>query len=70
MKSCNMNDFMQELAPWLDSEYIREVRKDDDGHIVLLFQDGVKNVYHIEDCTGEQIDRILKDLKARGITVL
>lgn len=70
MKNCKMNDFMQELAPWLDSDYIREARKDAEGHVVLLFQDGVENVYHIEDCTGEQVDGILKDLQARGITVL
>jgi hypothetical protein len=70
VKSCSMNDFMQELAPWLDNDYIREVRKDDNGHIVLLFQDGVKDVYHIDDCTEGQIDKIFKDLKDRGITVL
>lgn len=70
MKSCNMKDFMQELTPWLDSDYIREARKDEDGQVVLLFQDGVENVYRIDDCSGEQLDKIFRDLKDRGITVL
>ena len=70
MKSCSMNDFMQELAPWLDKDYIREARLDDDGNIVLLFQDGVRDVFHIDDCTKEQIGKVLKDLKDKGITVL
>ena len=70
MKSCSMNDFMQELAPWLDRDYIREAHLDDDGNVVLLFQDGVRDVFQIDDCTKEQIDKIFKDLKDRGITVL
>ncbi len=70
MKSCSMNDFMQELAPWLDKDYIREARLDDDGNIVLLFQDGVRDVFRIDDCTKAQIDGIFKDLKDKGITVL
>ncbi len=70
MKSCSMNDFMQELAPWLDRDYIREARLDEDGNVVLLFQDGVRDVFQIDDCTKEQIDRIFKDLKDKGITVL
>jgi len=65
-----MNDFMQELAPWLDRDYIREAHLDDDGNVVLLFQDGVRDVFQIDDCTKEQIDKIFKDLKDRGITVL
>ena len=70
MKSCSMNDFMQELAPWLDKDYIREARLDDDGNIVLLFQDGVRDVFQIDDCTKGQINKIFKDLKDKGITVL
>jgi hypothetical protein len=65
-----MNDFMQELAPWLDKDYIREARLDEDGNVVLLFQDGVRDVFQIDDCTKEQLDKIFKDLKDKGITVL
>ena len=70
MKSCSMNDFMKKLAPWLDKDYIREARKDDNGHVILRFQDGVTDVYHIDDCTEGQVDKVIRDLKDRGITVL
>jgi len=69
MKSCSIKDFMKELAPWLDRDYIREARLNEDGHVVLRFQDGVSDVFRIDDCTKEQIEDILKDLKDRGIAV-
>lgn len=69
MKSCSLNDFMQEINPWLDKDYIREAHLDDKGHFVLMFVDGMKNVYYIDDCNEAQIKKVLRDLKGRGITV-
>lgn len=69
MKTCNLSDFMKSLAPWLDNDYIRKAYLDDNGHFVLLFTDGVKNVYHIEDCERSQLNAILLDLKHKGISV-
>jgi hypothetical protein len=69
MKTCSLNDFMEEIKPWLDKDYIREAHLDDKGHFVLQFMDGMKNVYHIDDCNKEQIKGVLKDLKSRGIPV-
>ena len=69
MKTCNLSDFMKALTPWLDDDYIRKAYVDDNGHFVLLFKDGVKNVFHIEDCEISQIDTILEDLKKKGILV-
>lgn len=69
MKNCSIKDFMKELAPWLDKDYIREARLNEDGHVVLSFQDGVSDVFRIDDCTKEQIEDIFKDLKDRGIVV-
>ncbi|PLX47484.1 MAG: hypothetical protein C0613_13750 [Desulfobulbaceae bacterium] len=68
MKTCSLDDFMTELQPWLDSNHIRKALVDDKGHFVLHFQDGMKNVYNIDDCNRQHIDDILKDLAARGIT--
>ena len=67
--SCSLNDFMEEMAPWLDSDYIREARVDERGNVVLLFQDGVTNVYRIDDCSREQVEKVLKELKDRGIGI-
>ena len=60
---------MEIITPWLSKEYIRRVYKDDKGHILLLFRDGVKDVYQIEDCTDAQLKETLEDLKKRGIQV-
>ena len=69
MKTCNLSDFMKALTPWLNNDYIRKACLDDNGHFVLLFMDGVKNVYHIEDCENSQLKAILEDLKKKGVSV-
>ena len=69
MKTCNLSDFMTSLTPWLDDDYIRKAYLDDDGRFVLLFSDGVKNVYRIEDCSTEQLKAIIEDLKKKGVPV-
>jgi hypothetical protein len=69
MKTCNLSDFMKALTPWLNDAYIRKACLDDNGHFVLHFTDGVKNVYHIEDCNKSQLKAILEDLKKKGVPV-
>ncbi len=69
MNKCSLSDFMQTLSPWLSNDYLRKVYLDDKGHILLLFRDGVQDVYHIEDCTDEQLREMLEDLKKKGISV-
>jgi len=69
MKTCQLSDFMKALTPWLDDNYIRKAYLDDNGRFVLLFTDGVKNVYHIEDCEKSQLKAILEDLKKKGVPV-
>lgn len=55
MKTCSLSDFMKALTPWLDDDYIRKAYVDDNGHFVLLFTDGVKNVFHIENCDNSRL---------------
>ncbi len=69
MKTCSLNDFMAEMKPWLDSDHIRGAEIDDNGHMVLYFMDGMKNVYIIDDCNKEQIEDVLADLEKKGIDV-
>ncbi|MFZ5758140.1 MAG: hypothetical protein ACOY32_00735 [Thermodesulfobacteriota bacterium] len=69
MKKCSLNDFMGELKPWLDRDYIRQAGLDGSGHFVVHFVDGMKNVYHIDDCNAEQVQKVLADLKAKGIRI-
>ncbi|MFP3983167.1 MAG: hypothetical protein ACLFV2_05695 [Desulfurivibrionaceae bacterium] len=69
MKTCSLNDFMEEIKPWLDGDHIREAHTDDKGRFILLFRDGMKNVYYIDDCNREQVEAVLKDLEKKGIKV-
>ena len=69
MKTCSLNDFMEEIKPWLDKDHIREAHLDNNGHFILHFLDGMKNVYYIDDCNEAQVKEVLKDLKKQGITV-
>ncbi|HIJ79329.1 MAG: hypothetical protein OEY01_10120 [Desulfobulbaceae bacterium] len=69
MKACSLLDFMEELKPWLDQDHIRAAVVDGEGHFILHFMDGMKNVYSIDDCEKEQLQSVLSDLRARGISV-
>lgn len=69
MENCSLNDFLEELNPWLDKDYIKEVHVDNKGHFILQFRDGTKNVYVINDCNKEQVEKVLKTLKSKGIPV-
>ena len=69
MKTCSLNEFLEAVKPWLSTEYIRNAHVDENGNLVLDFNDGVKNVYRIDDCAAGQLKDILKDFKKRGIAV-
>ena len=69
METCNLSDFMKTLTPWLSKDYIRKVYLDDNGYVVLLFTDGVRNKYRIDDCNAAQIKTVLEDLKKQGVRV-
>jgi hypothetical protein len=69
METCNLEGFIQELTPWLSREYIREVYLNDKGDVVVEFLDGVRNSYHIDDCSQREVKTALKDLKEKGLPV-
>ncbi|UCD88207.1 MAG: hypothetical protein JSV01_10855 [Desulfobacterales bacterium] len=69
MRTCSLDDFIQELTPWLSRDYIREVYLDEKGDVVVMFLDGVRNGYHIDNCTQAEVKAALSDLKDRGLAV-
>ena len=69
MKTCTLNDFLEAVKPWIDSDYIRDACLNSDGHFVLNFTDGVQNVYQINDCNVDQLEGILSEFKKKGIHV-
>ncbi len=71
MNTCTFIDFMQALKPWLNSDYIRQARFDDDkGNFTLMFVDGGQKVYHVDDCTAAQLKDAVELMKKNGVTVL
>lgn len=69
MKKCSISDFREIISPWLSSDYLQKVYKDDKGHLILLFTDGVKDLYQIEDCSDDQLKEIFDELKKNGILI-
>jgi hypothetical protein len=69
VKTCRLDDFVQELTPWLSKDYIREVYLDEEGNVVVLFLDGIRNGYHINDCTQGQVKAALEEMKKQGLVV-
>ena len=67
MESCSINDFLEEINPWLNAQYIKKASTDKAGHFILHFLDGTKNIYAVDDCNERQILNVLKDLKIMGI---
>lgn len=67
MKTCTLFDFMAEMKPWLDKDYIRSAYIDAKGNFVLQFLDGTRNVYAINDCSKQQVRKVLQDLRHKGI---
>ncbi|MCP4368086.1 MAG: hypothetical protein GY797_08275 [Deltaproteobacteria bacterium] len=69
MKTCSLSDFRNIISPWLSSEYLQKVYKDDNGHFILLFTDGVKDAYHIEDYSDDQLKEMFDDLEKNGVQI-
>ena len=60
---------MEELAPWLSKDYIREVHLNEKGAVVVEFLDATRHVYRIDDCNAAQIKAVLADLRKQGIRI-
>ncbi|MEJ2032426.1 MAG: hypothetical protein P8Y63_05195 [Deltaproteobacteria bacterium] len=69
MRTCSLNDFMDELKPWLDRDHIQSAELDEHNHLILHFMDGMKNVYEISDCDMYEVKDVLNGLKNKGIPV-
>ena len=70
MNTCKFNDFLQMLKPWLNDDYVREVRLGTEGNVTLWFVDGGCQTYKIDDCASEQLENTIKHMKKHGIQVV
>jgi hypothetical protein len=69
MKSCSLSEFKQVIEPWLSEDYIHKVCLEGKSRLKVFFNDGVSNVYRIDNCTEKQLEDILSDMKEKGIDV-
>ena len=67
MQTCQLNDFLKVLEPWLDRDYIRKVYLTDQDHLVFYFTDGGQKAYFIDDCTKAQLKNIITGIRNKGI---
>ncbi|MFP4158151.1 MAG: hypothetical protein ACLFQ9_03640 [Desulfobacterales bacterium] len=67
MRTCSLSQFLESLEPWLSADYIRKGRINQDGDVVLMFNDGVNNVYRITDCTEPQLREIIEKIRKKNI---
>ena len=70
MKRCNISDFMGTIEPWLSEKYIRKVLMSEKGRVELIFLDGVRQVYLIDDCSAGQMKEMVDLMKQKEIPVV
>lgn len=51
------------LKPWLNDDYIRQVRFGIEETLTFRFVDGGYQTYHIDDCTYEQLESTIENMK-------
>ncbi len=70
METCTFIDFMEALKPWLNRDYIQNARFDDKGNFKLMLVDGGQKVFHVDDCTADQLKEAAELMKKNGVPVL
>jgi hypothetical protein len=70
METCSISDFMRTIEPWLSEKYIRKVLINEKDRVELIFLDGVRQVYLINDCSKGQKKKMLDLMKQKGIPVV
>jgi hypothetical protein len=67
MNTCTFVNFMQALKPWLKDDKILQASFDGNGKFTVVFVDGAKNLYHVNDCTSEQLEEAVELLRKHGV---
>jgi hypothetical protein len=67
--TCTFTDFMQTLKPWLKEDNIKQASFDGKGKFTVVFSDGAKNQYQVDDCTSEQLKEAVELLRTHGVIV-
>ncbi len=70
MKTCSISDFMRTIEPWLSGKYIRKILISEKDRVELIFLDGVRQVYLIDNCSKGQKKKMVELMKQEGIPVV
>lgn len=70
MDKCTFIDFIETLKPWLNDSYIHQVRLGAEGTFTLEFVDGGCKTYQIDDCSSEQLENTIEQMKKKGVQIL
>jgi ADP-ribosylglycohydrolase len=61
---------MGTIEPWLSEKYIRKVLLSEKDRVELIFLDGVRQVYLIDDCSKGEKKKMVDVMKRKGIPVV
>jgi hypothetical protein len=61
---------MRTIEPWLSEKYIRKVLVTERDRVELIFLDGVRQVYLIDNCSTGQMKKMVDLMKHEGIPVV
>ena len=70
MNTCQFNDFIEMLKPWLNDSYIHQARLGAEGTFTLEFVDGGCKTYQIDDCSSEQLEHAIAHMQKKGVQIL
>ena len=69
MKACSLNKFIDDLQPWLSSNFISKAVIETEGRFTLYLVNGTMNIYKIDDCNKHQVEEVCENLIQKGIVV-
>ena len=69
-KTCTFVDFVEALKPWLKDDLIKQASFDRKGKFTVVFEDGAKNIYQVDDCTAKQLDDAVELMRKNGVLFL
>jgi hypothetical protein len=58
------------MEPWLSDNYVRKVLLKANDLVELIFLDGIRQVYRIDDCSEGQKKKMVDVIKRSGIPVV
>jgi hypothetical protein len=71
-KKCNLEDFREKIALWLDAQHIRKISLIGKNRLSVLFMDNITDEFELEGCGADDddIESFLMEMQKKGIVVV